>query len=545
MYPWLQNAVLDLRRISLLLRKTIQYRLFPYANRIPLSPIRDVPFAIRLRRALEDLGLTYLKLGQFLALRFDILPKDICEELGRLFETVRPLPPDITRAIIEAELGGPLECFFSDFTLNAIASASVSQVHRACTHHGHSVAVKVQRPGLEPILQSDIRNLLRLATVIEVFGLLGKLSATGMVREFANWTQRELDFTIEGGTADKLRATMPWYVVIPRIFWRLTTPRVLTMEFVEGLSASQLTALMADGGTAAVQAMMPNFDLDLSLDRMSEACLKQLFIDGIFHGDPHPGNVLFRNDNLVAFIDFGIFGELNAVEREILAGQIENLALGEIQESLRFYMRQLTATEETDFKRMEVQAIGVLRRWHASLSKPGGSVQERHLARYTGEMIEISRQNHLRYGLNFLLFWRALNSFNATLWMIAPDYDLIGRLRDFFARTRPGLAQRVIEALLSAEARRSGLSNITEVLRTLPQALANLASNGSVRSMKVVEEDNIVPRRHGTRMVSLACLLISLVIVMQASYLGGFRVLYLAAFAPGLVYAVWKRRASH
>jgi ubiquinone biosynthesis protein len=442
------ETLLDLSRFATLVWKCLRFGLFPFARFVPFAGYRRISFAVRFRRALEDLGLTYLKLGQFLALRFDILPPAICEELNRLLESVPPMPASVSRPIVETELGGPLEVFFTQFNMEPIAAASVAQVHRAIARDGTVVAVKIQRSGLEPIFKADIRNLRRLARIVDALGLFGRLSLEGMVREFADWTLRELDFRIEGSTAEHLAKTAEHFVIIPRILWRLTTRKVLTMEYVEGLSASQLSNLLAKGGMKLLSSKLPHFDMQTSLQRFTDACLFQLFVDGFFHGDPHPGNIMFRDDNLVAFLDFGIFGSLTDSEREILAGQIECLAIGDINRSFRYYSQQLLPTEGTDFNNFRKEALEVLRRWYHNSTNPHASIQERHLARFTAEMIEVSRRNKLRYGLNYLLFWRALNNLNATLWLVAPDFDLMGHLRSFFRRVRPGLLERMEGTIL-------------------------------------------------------------------------------------------------
>ncbi len=142
------------------------------------------------------------------------------------------------------------------------------------------------------------------------------------------------------------------------------------------------------------------------------------------------------------------------------------------------------------------------------------------------------------------LFWRALNNLNATLWMIAPDYDLIGQLRAFFGRIRPGLMQRLGDALISADARRSWLLKITGVVEDLPQALANLTSPGGVPGLRAVDDGKLERRSLAAKTLSLACLLISLLIVMRTGYLGAFRLLFLGAFTLGLIYALWRRADS-
>lgn len=432
---------IDLRRGLLVLAKIIKYRLFPFGG--VFAPWSRLSFAVRFRKALEELGLTYLKLGQFLALRFDILPAEVCLELNNLFESVAPMPPGVAQGIIEVELGAPVGSLFSSFSAEPIAAASIGQVHDARLPDGQRVAVKVQRAGIMRIFRADIRNLRKLTAFAQSLGVFGRLSATGMVDQFEAWTLREMDFRTEGATAERVARKAGPAVVIPKIYWDMSTARVLTMDFVTGVSATHIRELVLNSTPEELAEKLPGFDLPTALHNFTEASLSQLFVDGFFHGDPHPGNILFLPHNKVVFLDFGIFGALTDERRAVITAQIESLAIGNIGASMRAYGRQVTETELTDMDRFRDDCREVLTRWYAALLNPSGPIEDRHLARYTGEMIDVSRRNGLIYDLNYLLFWRAINNLNATLWHIDPEFDLLAQLRIFFEKTRPGAVERV------------------------------------------------------------------------------------------------------
>jgi ubiquinone biosynthesis protein len=438
------ERLLDLRRVLLLAATCARFGLFPFARYVPFLPFGKMSLAVRIRSAIEALGLTYLKLGQFLALRYDILPKEICDELNRLFESVRPMPFEEAKSIVESELGVPIGRRYADFCTTPIAAASIAQVHIAYTKEGKRVAVKVQRTGLEPIFKADIRNMRRLAAVIEKLGVFGRLSARGMIAQFEQWTLREMDFRIEGRTAERVQSESKDYVVIPRVYWNLTTRRVLTMDFIDGISVTAARELVDAKDRTALIRTLPDFDLPVALRNLAFASFAQLFTYGFFHGDPHPGNIFFMPGNRVAFLDFGIFGELNQQERQGVAAQIEALAVGDLETSFRYYSRQVAITDETDYLGFRRDCLEVLGRWYRALADPNSPIQDRHLAKYTGEMIDVSRRNGLRYDLNYLLFWRALNNLNGTLWRVDPTYDLVQSLREFFNQSRPSEMERVL-----------------------------------------------------------------------------------------------------
>jgi ubiquinone biosynthesis protein len=537
----LAMAALRLQRFVLLLWKSLAYGLFPFADFVPFAPYRRLTIAVRVRRAIEEQGLTYLKLGQFLALRFDILPREVCEELNNLFENVPPMGPQTAAAIIEHDLGGPLDTVFAEFERDPIAAASVAQVHRATLLTGERVAVKVQRAGIRRVFVADTANLAVFAGIADRLGLAGNLSVRGMFAEFVKWTLRELDFTREGRAADRMAANAQWFLGVPIVYWDFTTPRVLTMEFIEGASASRVAELMAAGGVEAVRAEVPGFEPALALRRFAEASLKQLFFDGFFHGDPHPGNIIFRPGNTLAFIDYGITGALSEEEREIVKGQIENLALGNLAASFRYYAKQLAATEDTDFERFRREAMRSLRGWYENALDPSSPVSERHLARFTGEMIDVSRRNKLRYGFNYLLFWRAMNNLNATIWLIDPQYDLLSRMRAFFRANTPDAAERVA-AFIEDERVRADVADLAGGIAR--DARGVLDAFSAERTWHVVRSAGGPPRGRdeGVRASAGAALSVSLAVMLTAGALSfTVRASIAAAVAGAFALASWRR----
>jgi ubiquinone biosynthesis protein len=484
--PSARQLFLDLKRILQLLHQCLRFGVFPYAHLLPFR-YQGLSYPVRVRRVFEEMGLTYLKLGQFLALRFDILPREVCQELNRLFEKVTPMSAANARRVVEGELGGPVENYYREFETEPLAAGSVAQVHKARTMAGERVVVKIQRAGIEPIFRADIRNLRRITSLVDTLHLLGRLTARGMLEEFAKWTLREMDFVVEGGTAERLRRDALSFEVIPQIYWNLTTSKVLTMELIDGVSASRLHELQTQGQTAEIARAVPGFDMPLALHRLTVISCRQLFLTGFFHGDPHPGNVLFLPHNAVAFIDFGIFGSVSEEEREILVGQIEHLALGDIETSLRYYSRQLTPTEETDLDAFRKDALEVLHRWYSRASDPTLPIEERHLARYTGEMIDVSRRNKMRYGLNYLLFWRALNNLNGTLWMVDPQFDMMLELRRFFEEVRPDAVERATAVVTDAGTQGDWYDFITRLPERAEGALAGRAGGERAAQVSVTE----------------------------------------------------------
>ena len=444
--------LLDARRAAVLAMMLARTMVPPLLLR--LRGVREPPAAIgvRIRRAFERLGITYVKLGQFLAMRFDILPEDVCRELARLFDAVPPLPSAVVLETIERELGAPASALFARFESEPLAAASIAQVHRAVLRDGRRVAVKVQRPRIPEIFAADIRNLRRLAHFGDALRILGPQSMVEAVEEFERFTSREMNFLTEANTAEKLRANAGPFEEVPLIYRSLTTARVLTMELIDAPSLSEIIHALENGdGGRRWSEVAPRLDLDRAIRNLARASLRQLFVTGFFHADPHPGNILIREDSTVVFVDFGIFGQLSADRREIFASYIENLAMGNVEQSYRYFVRLLEPTAETDVVQLGRDVHAIMRGWYEASREPDTPLSARHLGRYFGEFITAIRNNKVRMGLDTLLFWRALLALDSTALRFEAQFDLLGELRTFFERHRPTPLERVMALVTNKE----------------------------------------------------------------------------------------------
>lgn len=439
-----QMLRLDLRRLGLLLWAVVRFGGGPLLRTIFRRPMRNPSGPVRMRLAFESLGITYLKLGQFLAMRFDLLPPAYCQELSQLFDRVPPMPFQTVKDTVEHELGQTLDRLFASFEEEPLAAGSVAQVHRARTNEGDLVAVKVQRPGIRAIFDADLRIFLRLSDFADAVGALGYTSMRDMVEDFSTWTVREMDFTLEGATADHLREDALPYEVVPQVHWDLTTPRVLTMEFLQGPNAIGVEKILQEGGRLLLKERYPDLDLDLAMSRLSVVSMRQLFITGFFHGDPHPGNVIMLPDSRVAFVDFGIFGELAETEREVWRRHFEAFAIGNIRESIHQYCKLLLAGPDGDLVGFQTESLEHLTRLYHDHANPDNPPEVRHVARSSEAILELIRKYRLRVTLNNLLFWRTLVALNASAYRLSPDFDFLGAQRTFFAKYRKDPLEEVL-----------------------------------------------------------------------------------------------------
>ncbi|WNQ11357.1 AarF/ABC1/UbiB kinase family protein [Paenibacillus aurantius] len=260
-------------------------------------------FAERIRLVIEELGPTFIKLGQLSATRQDLLAPELVKELQKLQDQVPAFSMEEVKAILEEELHTPMNEIFSEFRETPLAAASIGQVHYARLHSGERVAVKVQRPHVDKIIELDLDILHDLAALAERrIGWFERYRVRTIIEELSRSMREELNYTREGKNTDRIAAQFLQHpgVRIPKIYWPYTTSKVLTMEYLDGLMLNQADELIERG-----------HNLKVTAERLVNAMFHQVLIEGFFHADPHPGNVMVLTDGKIAFVDFGLVGRLD------------------------------------------------------------------------------------------------------------------------------------------------------------------------------------------------------------------------------------------
>ncbi|MBF0161335.1 MAG: 2-polyprenylphenol 6-hydroxylase [Magnetococcales bacterium] len=267
---------------------------------------------VRLRKAMEELGPTFIKFGQALSTRTEILPEEFSVEMKKLQDEVPPFPFAQVEEIIQKDLGGAVAQFFRVFDPHPVASASMAQVHRATTLTGRDVAVKVMRPNVIALVELDIRMLTTLADLVDTY-LAGwkRLRARQVVAEFARSIRNEINFQIEASRAQKFRENFKndREMRVPAVIWSLSTRRVLTLEWIDGVPIDELTH----------HPQNDKLDPVTISHNIVTSFFKQVFRDGYFHADQHPGNIFVLADGTIAILDFGIIGRVTREDRLVLA----------------------------------------------------------------------------------------------------------------------------------------------------------------------------------------------------------------------------------
>lgn len=283
------------------------------------ADLAQLPPPVQARRALEELGPTFVKLGQILAGRADLFAPEWISEFGKLHSRVPPLPYESIRQQLAEDLGGDPEQVFARFDREALAGASIAQVHTAALADGTEVIVKVRRPGIQPQIEADLRLVERLAALAErEWPDLQPYRPVELVRQFGRSLRRELDFGTECRQAERIAHNFAGHpeVVIPAIYWQWTRERVNVQQRIDGIPGEDLVRVDAAG-----------LDRKVLARRGAQAVLKMIVEDGLFHADPHPGNVFYLPGNRLAFIDFGMVGRLSRRRRD----ELLRLLLGLVQ----------------------------------------------------------------------------------------------------------------------------------------------------------------------------------------------------------------------
>jgi len=352
------------------------------------------PAHVRLRLVLEELGTTFIKLGQVLSTRADLVGREVAEELAKLQDEAPPFPFEDVKRVLESELGVPMEEVFAEFQEEPVASASIGQVHRARLRNGDAVAVKVQRPGIADTVKSDIMLMKYLAKLANdrVPGLR-YYNLPGIVAEFERAIRKELDYHQEANNVERFRAMFmdDETVYAPYVYREYSTGKVLTMEYVDGVKLTDI--LKSD----------IKFNARVIAERGARCYFKQIFIHGFFHADPHPGNILVQKGNVLCFLDFGMMGHLDRSFRDRLAELfilLMNYDVNGIVNQLR-YMNILT--EETDLEEVKYDIIDLLDRYYGADVRKVGEI----LTEFT--MPGMIRRHRIRIPRDFVLLARVMS----------------------------------------------------------------------------------------------------------------------------------------
>jgi ubiquinone biosynthesis protein len=378
--------------------------------------------AERVRIVFEELGPTFVKLGQIVSTRPDLIPAEFIEELSKLQDKVPPFPYIQVKETIKKDLGrDPLEIFKS-FDESPLASASIGQVHRARLQDNENVVVKVQRPGIKKLIEIDLEIILHLATLMEKnIEEMSLYRPVKIVEEFASTLEKEIDYTIEATNMERfgrLFSKDPT-VYIPKVYRETITTSVLTMEYIDGIKASEIDKLKE-----------ANLNPKVITSRGVNLTLKQIFIYGFFHADPHPGNFFILPGNVIGLIDFGMVGVVDRPTREIFVDLLDSVVHRNAPVAAQALLKLTIYDQEPDIHYLERELSDFMGR---HLYKP---LKDIELGKLMQNLVELLFHHQLMLPPDIYLMIKALGTVEGVAKKLDPDFNMVAQTAPFIARVK-------------------------------------------------------------------------------------------------------------
>lgn len=376
--------------------------------------LAQLNYAERIRMALEELGPTFVKMGQMMSTRPFLIPVDLVVELTRLQDEVAPFPFDDVRTIVQAELGAPIEELFSSFESKPIASASLAQVHRATTKAGEDVAVKVQRPNVRQVMENDISILRDLAGLLDRYVSESRqFDPVAIADELWKTTKQEVDFTVEARNLQlfKLNFQNDDRIFLPKIYWNLSSTRVLTLEFIDGIKISDADKLRSAG-----------IDPEKLIRNGGQLVAEQIFEHGFFHADPHPGNLFALRDSRIAPIDFGMMGRLSPTSIDLINDLLVAASTEDSRRLVRVLQNYDLVRDDAKQRSLEADLTTFLHRFHRL---PLSKINMKELMKDTFEIIT---SHEVTLPTELMMLVKALVTYEEVARSVYPEYDFISEL---------------------------------------------------------------------------------------------------------------------
>ncbi len=433
---------------ELLLRSAAGRRLLELRAGEMDEDLRGVPAGVRVRRLLEALGPTWIKLGQILSMRVDIVPPDLAEALQSLQDAAPTLSFEEVRGVVESALGRPISESFAAFDEAPLATASIGQTHLATTREGERVVVKVQRPGIERKIRGDLDLLFLAARLVEAaFEDVQLYAPSDIVVEFERALVRELNFTHELGNLmvarQHLSPEVP--VQVPRPYPELSARTVLTMEFFPGKNLRSLPPRTPEASRA--------------VDLLTRAACKQVFADGFLHGDPHPGNILVDAAGNLCIIDWGLTGQLSLEQREDLVGLVLSAISADAATMARLFLKMGTPTRRVNLAEFKTEILRIRREYLAVDGLAAVNSQA-----FIQEFVGAANRFGIRLAPEYSVLVKAAATLEGVFRSLHPDVDVVAIARPYLEElVRSRYAPKRVASELMSE-----VTGIGSLVRQLP-----------------------------------------------------------------------------
>lgn len=474
----------------------------------------------RIRMAIEDLGPTFVKFGQILSNRADLLPQELIEQLEKLQDAVPGFEYHELKAMVEKDLGGNISEIFASFDEKPLASASIAQVHKARLHTGEDVVLKVQRPDIADIIEIDLQILADLAEIAENnFPQFSRYEPVALVKSLRRSMMRELNFLLEANNIIKFRFMFendPG-VYIPKVYTRYSTRRVLCMEYIDGIKINNIAKLKEQGADLTELAA-----IGLHL------YFTQIFKHGLFHADPHPGNVLLLKDNRICLIDFGMVGTLNRNDKHAFRDFIVALTRGNFRDLVNS-IEKLTQRKNIGNKEELEYDLSVL-----IDEFPPHTIDERNMSEVVDRLQEIIYKHKLNFPNDFFLLLRTMVILDGVSRLLDPSFNTLERIR----KNALLLYQENLEPQQILKHTLEFIVDIWDYLRVIPGDIKGIIDKLKEGKVKI-EISGLNPLLHMLDVVSnrlaAAIILASMIIGSSLVVLSGLPPMWGGVPAIGLV----------
>ena len=434
------------------LGQTTRNKISPFRSDADNKELLKEDFPERLRLMLQELGTTFIKFGQLLASRPDLVGEKISEELSQLHDDNPPVGYEDIKEMIETELGGNIEDLFAEFSKTALATASIAQVHEAKLPTGERVAVKVQKPNVAEIVETDLSIMKFIANESDRFNTsLKHLNLPAVLHEFDKSIHKEMDFDNELMNIKHLNDNFIYNdkIIVPTTYPDYSTEKVLTMEYVDGIKLSEV-----------ISGNDPKYNKVLIADRIVRSYFQQLFIDGFFHADPHPGNIFVTEDNAICYIDFGMMGSLDEDFRQDLAELMIYFSDRNIDGLINQLIRMDILNEKTDINILKSDLNDLFAKYYGvELSRFNGIIED---------LLFLMQKFDVRLPNEFVLMARGLSMVENTGLRLDPDIDVVALLKPF---ARKLMVQRYNPLKMASNAKNSFFA-FEHVIRALPSLIS-------------------------------------------------------------------------
>ena len=520
--------VLNDYKFGYIAEKTKLKSKIPFKDKSKYESIEELDSALpaRIRLALQELGTTFIKLGQMLSTRPDLVGDEIAAELTKLQDDVTPVDLEIIKSTIETELSNSTEDLFSEFEEEALGSASIGQVHKVMLKNGDKVAIKIQKPGVEEIIHKDITIMRFLAKRINDYIPQFRIyNLPRIVDEFERSILKEIDYNQEAINIIRFDNNFKEdkAIYVPKVYKEYSTEKVLTMELIEGKKISEV--IDSDEG----------YDKPLIAKREINSFFKQVLMYGFFHADPHPSNVYILDDNVVCFLDYGMMGILDQEFREDLA----DLVIRYLENNVKGVMNQLVymgiINENIDLKAFKNDLTGIMYRFYGvGLNEMRGGLNG---------LISLMRKYNVQVPGEFSLLVRGISLVEDTVERLDPNFDPV---EEFKPMARSVMRQKVSPSR-TIDFIKDNIFEVEHLMKILPQGLSKILYRIEEGKINIEVEHKDLERISNKLSTALiiAALLIGSAIIMQTDkgiYLGIIGFIIAMILGIGMILSILKYR---